>query len=82
MGKYYITFRSVTAAQRAQRLLEGAGYSAVMLRTPGWMAEKGCGYSLRLKEIQTVPQILKGAGLSYGKIYYQKEKGKMEEVAL
>lgn len=80
MGNYYITFRSVTAAQRAQRLLEGAGYPAVLLRTPGVLAERGCGYSLRLKRPEGAVALLTGAGLRYGKCYFRGQDGKWEEV--
>ena len=81
MGNYYITFRSVTAAQRAQRLLEGAGYRTVLLRTPMVLAEKGCGYTLRLKRLEGVVDRLARAGVHYGKCYRKGPDGEMEEVA-
>ena len=46
---YLITFRSVTYAQRGERVLNRAGERARVQRTPRWMEEQGCGYSLRLK---------------------------------
>lgn len=48
MKGYYFTFRSVTAAQRAQRLLTDAGIGARISRTPGALAANGCGYCLQV----------------------------------
>ena len=50
-GVYFITFRSVTYAQRAERLLSRAGFRCRIQRSQRWMAEKGCGYSLRLRTV-------------------------------
>lgn len=46
---YYFTFRSVTPAQRAKRLLDLAGVSSALLRTPRVLAGSGCGYAIRLR---------------------------------
>ena len=45
----YITFRSVTPAQKGEGVLRRAGVDCTMQRTPRWMEEQGCGYSLRLR---------------------------------
>ncbi len=50
MNGYYFTFRSVTRAQQAQALLNRKGISAVLQRTPGFLAVQGCGYCLRVGE--------------------------------
>ena len=49
MKAYFLTFRSITQAQRAERAYSRAGMVCTMRRTPRWMEEKGCGYCLRLK---------------------------------
>ena len=46
MRLYYITFRSVTFAQRAEKLLNQKGFRVSLMRTPRWMEEQGCGYAL------------------------------------
>ena len=51
MKEYFVTFRSITFAQRGQQVMQDAGISAQLQRTPRWMEEKGCGYSLRLSLI-------------------------------
>ena len=49
MKMKYITFRSITPAQRGQRVLQKGGIEAALMRTPRRMEEKGCGYCLRLR---------------------------------
>lgn len=46
---YYFTFRSVTGAQRAMRALEQTGLRATLLRSPGFLSMKGCGYALKVR---------------------------------
>ena len=84
MEEYLITFRSVTHAQRGQRLLEKAGIRAVLRRTPRWMEEKGCGYSLRLSggEIIRAEELLRQNIVPVRKVYVQKKDGTMEEMPL
>ena len=73
MNGYVITFRSVTLAQRGERVLEGAGQRCVLARTPRWMEERGCGYCLRLRggEWKAAVAALDRAGVEYRKIYRQ-----------
>ena len=68
----YITFRSVTPAQRAQRILRQVGMDTILQRTPRWMEERGCGYCLRLRgEWRAAAAALDRAGIEYRKIYRQ-----------
>ncbi|MDD3165078.1 MAG: DUF3343 domain-containing protein [Oscillospiraceae bacterium] len=48
MQECYITFRSVTDAQRGEMVLNRIGIAAVLVRTPKMISNRGCGYSLRL----------------------------------
>lgn len=84
MKIYYITFRSVTYAQRGERLLSENRYRSQLRRTPRWMEEKGCGYCLQMTAADILPPVLllKSAGIPMRKVYVQKENGNLEEVAL
>ena len=84
MRVYFITFRSVTPAQRGEGLLRKQGIRCNLQRTPRWMEEKGCGYCLRLQqeEITEAVQILRGAQVPFRKVYRQDEKGTVEEMGL
>lgn len=80
----FITFRSVTIAQRGERVLSGAGIRCSVQRTPRWMEEQGCGYCLRLYA-GSAPQaleILRKNQLNWRKVYTQREDGILEELAL
>ena len=82
MNNFYITFRSVTFAQRGEKLLRQGGYRCVLQRTPRWMEEQGCGYCLKLKVEDIMPAvlILRGEKLPMRKVYLQRGDGGMEEV--
>lgn len=66
-----ITFRSITFAQRGERVLKRAGISCTMQRTPRVLAQRGCGYCLRIqaRDAMTAVQIFREQELSYGKVY-------------
>lgn len=82
MGYYYITFRSVTHAQRGERVL--AEFSPVLQRTPRWMEERGCGYCLRLRQgsPERAAALLESAGVPFRKAYIHGKDGILEEAAL
>jgi len=84
MKVYYITFRSVTTAQRGEKVLQKAGVRAVLLRTPKWMESQGCGYSLRLYTDEMLPVIslLREKAVAFRRVYVQREDGTLEEVAV
>lgn len=71
MKTEYITFRSVTPAQRGQRVLQRAGVDTLIQRTPRWMAEKGCGYCLRLRpeELMRAVALLRRENVIFSKVY-------------
>ena len=80
----YITFRSVTPAQKGERILRRAGVECTIGRTTRWMEEQGCGYSLRLLHTDAVrgSTILRENGISFRKIYLQVKDGIFEEMVL
>ena len=84
MNVYYITFRSVTFAQRGEEILRRGGISSVLQRTPRWMEEQGCGYCLRLRtdDVQTGAALLRGSRRPLRKIYLQQPEGNVEELAV
>lgn len=84
MKVYLITFRSVTYAQRGERLMNRAGLRCAVQRTPRWMEEQGCGYSLRVQtdDIGRAVQLLRREQLPLRKVYLRLEDGGLEEVAL
>ena len=82
MKFYYITFRSVTHAQRGEQLLKSQGIRCHLLRTPKWMEQRGCGYCLRVRPGDALKalEVLRRAGAPYSKLYAQTDSGKMEEL--
>ena len=84
MEVYLITFRSITPAQRGEALLRRGQISCTLRRTPGWLQDKGCGYSLRLSKetILGAVSLLRSAQIPFQKVYYQPGKGRAEEVSL
>lgn len=81
MKIYYITFRSVTFAQRAEQILNREGYHVSLQRTPRWMESQGCGYALRIwtSEIRPVMELLQRENVSLRKLYIQGRDGQLEE---
>jgi len=84
MKFYYVTFRSVTHAQRGERLLKNTGIRCHLLRTPRWMEAKGCGYSLRLwtGDIAAGVEVLRREQIPMQKVYIQTGDGTLEELEL
>ncbi len=84
MGSYYITFRSVTLGQRGEKLLNSSGIRCSLQRTPRWMEEQGCGYALRLwtKDIAKAAGLLRVNQLPMRRVYFQRQDGQLEEVAV
>ena len=82
MGSFYITFRSVTFAQRGERILNGGYIRCQLLRTPRWMEEQGCGYALRVwaEDIAPAVRLLRNSQIPMKRVYLQHGDGRMEEV--
>lgn len=78
------TFRSITPAQRSEGVLQRAGISCSLRRTPRWMEEQGCGYSVRVSFQDAVrcAELLRREQLAFRKIYLLRENGGAEELAL
>lgn len=78
-----ITFRSVTPAQRAEQVLRQGGFICSLQRTPKWMEQQGCGYSLRIRcdDGAAAAAILQKHRIAFRKIY-QQEQERLEELIL
>lgn len=81
---YLITFRSVTYAQRGERVLSRAGERCALQRTPRWMEEQGCGYALRIwvRDMDAVLEIMREDNIPLRRIYLQGQDGVLEEVTV
>ena len=79
-----ITFRSVTPAQRGETVLRRAGVECALSRTPRFMEEQGCGYSLRLRPIDgaRAAAILRQQQIAFRKVYLWTEGGLAEEMVV
>ena len=84
MKFYYITFRSVTFAQRAEKLLIGADIRCSLQRTPRWMEAQGCGYALRIwaKEPESAVHLLQRNNIPMRRLYVQGMEGQLEELSV
>ncbi len=84
MGVIFITFRSVTPAQRGEVSLRKSGIRCSLGRTPREMEAKGCGYCIRLRQEHMVNavRILREGQIPFRKVYLQYENGTTEEVAI
>ncbi|HHU05631.1 MAG TPA: DUF3343 domain-containing protein [Clostridiales bacterium] len=82
MVSYLIICRSLTHAQRTARVLERAGISAIVMRPPVSIPEKGCVYCVKISEkrLREALIALNNAGMSHGKIYILYADGTGAEV--
>jgi len=84
MEMCFITFRSVTYAQRGERVLMGAGIGCTLQRTPKWMEQQGCGYCLRLRGamVHRALELLHQAKVPMRRVYANGPGGEMKELVL
>lgn len=84
MKFFYITFRSVTFAQRGERVLSAGGVRCSLQRTPRWMEEQGCGYALKVWAPDAAPVVarLRENQLPLRRVYVQRGDGNLEELTL
>lgn len=84
MKIYYLTFRSVTYAQRAEKLLTRMEIRCSLQRTPRWMEAQGCGYALRVwtRDISEAVFLLRQENIHARRVYVQGSDGQLEEMVL
>lgn len=82
MKSFFITFRSITYAQRGEQALLRAGVKCRMRRTPKWMEERGCGYGVevRLSNLEEGLRILKQQQVPWRRTWLLRQEGEVEEV--
>ena len=82
MNDYYVTFRSLTSAQRASFEASRHGVRATLIRTPKSLCSTGCGYALRVDQIfiQNTVKILRDANIRFEKILLSDRTGFGQEV--
>ena len=84
MTYYLILCRSLTYAQRTASLLERAGISAHILRTPKQISLHGCGHSVKISQrnLNAALSVLHRSGAGTPEIYLTEGDGSYREVAL
>lgn len=83
MPQYWISYRSLTHAQRAARILERKGLTAVVSRLPQGVSPKGCGYALIIRHrINDALSFLRQSQLPGGMVFEKTEAGEFREVSL
>lgn len=84
MLRCYITFQSVTAAQRGFEVLSRSGLSARLTRAPRMLHNKGCAYALIVapERASSAVQKLKTAGIRYLSVFKVFPNGTFEEMRL
>ena len=79
MKTFFLTFRSITQAQRAERAFGRAGYVCILRRTPRWMEERGCGYGVEVK-CAGLREVLRQEKIPFRKSYLLHGDGMVEEL--
>ncbi|MEG2377073.1 MAG: DUF3343 domain-containing protein [Clostridia bacterium] len=82
MSGCLIVLRSVTYAQRAKRVLERSGVSAVIVRPDASMIGGSCGYAVKVAEsfLADALAILRQNGFEVKKVLLVSRDGTMREV--
>lgn len=78
---YLLTFRSLTYAQRAARVLERAGVVGTVSRVPKAAAAKGCAYCVTIaaRHKARAVDVLTLAGLAPERVLLRNADGTLEE---
>ena len=83
MKHYLIMCRSVTAAQRAVRLLERSLIHAAVTKAPSHLTRSGCTYAVRLRgKPEEAVRLLRKNDIIFGKIYVSEDGKEYREVSL
>jgi hypothetical protein len=83
MPQYWISFRSLTHAQRASRILERKGMTAAVTRLPQGVSPKGCGYALILRrQPEAALRLIREAQIPVGLVFEKTQQGDFREMRL
>ena len=82
MKTFFITFRSLTYAQRGEQTLRSGGIKSRMRRTPRWMEERGCGYGVEITapELRQPLELLRRQQIPWRKTWILYDTGEVEEI--
>ena len=82
MKTFFLTFRSITHAQRAERAFDRQGMRCFLRRTPRWMEERGCGYGVEVKcaRAEEALAVLHREKIPFRKSYLLHPDGTVEEL--
>ena len=82
MVYYLITCRSLTYAQKAARVLERAGITASIMRTPKGLSREGCSYCVRVSERRgaLALNILRETDTRISRVFIQHPTGETREM--
>ena len=83
MVYYLIICRSLTYAQRTANVLERAGITAYIMRTPRTIAGEGCSHAVKISQrrLPDALRVLSRVGLSPQRIFILESDGSYREVA-
>jgi hypothetical protein len=83
MLHYLIMCRSLTYAQRAARVLERSGITAIVTKAPQGAVQEGCAYCVKVSERRLTDALraLKNADLGPGRVFLQEPSGEFREVS-
>lgn len=83
MDQYLIMCRSLTYAQRAERVLSQGGISSSVIKAPQNLLTGGCGYAVSLRHnFDKAYNILNNSGLIKGKVFKRVDEGEYEELKI
>lgn len=82
MLQYLLMCRSLTYAQRASKLLERSGITAIVTKIPKSAAGSGCNYCIKVRESRLAEalRILNDDGLSPTRVFLLYDDGSVSEV--
>ncbi len=82
MLQYLLMCKSLTYAQRASRLLERSGITAIVTKIPKSAAGSGCNYCIKVSEkrLSSALSILNAAELGPSRVFVQARDGSVSEV--
>ena len=82
MKTFFLTFRSITQAQRAERAFAKAGMAVVLRRTPRGMEERGCGDGAEVNcpDLKAVLEVRRWEKIPFRKSYLLHADGVTEEL--
>ena len=77
---FWITFRSLTHAQRAARALERKGFTASIAKLPQELSGRGCAYAVIIRRnLREALQILSEGKIPYERVYERSSGGEFRE---